>query len=860
MVSKTTNLDYKKIQYNMKKSIIILFSIFLTLTHIFANQRDSNEAYQLAQDFLNKKTQIAKLQKAPSATNSVQLVYSKMQKNKYSANYYYVFNNNDKGFVIVSGVENTTEILGYSDENIFDPQNIPENLNYLLSVYEKEIDTLGEIEIQKNTTTSSKSNSFISTSNNLAASVSPLLGGIKWNQDSPYNDLCPIYESNKRAVTGCVATGMAQVMKYHQWPITGTGSNSYTSTTHSLSLSVDFSQTTFDWANMTDSYNSNSTPIEKNAVATLMYNCGVAVKMDYAASSGAYSKEAARVLISNFGYDTNIQYIDRDYYTRDEWKAMIKEELSAARPVLYSGNSGTSGHFFVCDGYDNNDFFHFNWGWGGTSNGYFRISALDPADQGIGGSVGGYNNYQAIITGIQKPSNTSIPKYLIISNDSITYPSVPSVRNASFTIKLNSTYNIGINSFSGKLGLALYDTQNTYIADIKSNNVTNLNAGYGWSALSFTNIVIAPEVLNGNYKIYCVYKSNTENNWQIVRTEVGTPNYINLTVNSDYIYFSTPTNESPILILNSLTQTGNLYSNKIGRINATISNNGKEYNSQIKIKLQSATDPNISQLVSSKSINITAGETRELNFTDSIKLPAGNYYMSTLYSPKNESNGNEFIQLGNNTTVTVLATPTTAPILTLNTVISFPDANNVNKDKAILTAQITNTGGLYDKKMIAFIFPKTGGSSLTYIGYQSVIIDENETKNLTFQGPIDLALNEYYIKIYYQNNENVWTGFTPSSFAKLNFTLINDLTAVSEVETLKNTVVFPNPASNTINIQSVHSIRAYRIFNLIGEEILQKKTADTNEYSIQISNLKSGSYIIQIETEAGISNLKFIKQ
>ena len=191
------------------------------------------------------------------------------------------------------------------------------------------------------------------------------MGGIKWNQDSPYNNLCPIINisTSKRAVTGCVATGMAQVMKYYQWPVTGTGSNSYTTSTKHIPLSLNFSQTTFDWANMTETYNGSSSAAQKNAVATLMYNCGVSVNMDYAESSGAASTASAKALVNKFGYNPNIQHIDRRYYTRDEWKSIIKDELSAARPVLYGGDDGTSGHFFVCDGYDNNDFFHFNWGW-----------------------------------------------------------------------------------------------------------------------------------------------------------------------------------------------------------------------------------------------------------------------------------------------------------------------------------------------------------------------------------------------------------------------------------------------------------------------------------------------------------------
>lgn len=847
----------------MKKTTLFLLITLFSLGNLFAINRDSNEAYQLAQDFFNKASKNVGLKKAPSTSSSVQLVFSKTKKNELSTNYYYIFNqSNNQGFVIISGNDNTNEILGYSDENSFDPQNIPDNMKYWLSVYENEMDNLKKTDLQKNKAEVTKPTRIKSASENISVSVSPLLGGIKWNQGSPYNNLCPIINNstNERAVTGCVATGMAQVMKYYQWPITGTGANSYTTSTKQIPLSLDFSQTTFDWANMTDTYNSNSSAAQKNAVATLMYNCGVSVNMNYAESSGASARAAGTALKNNFGYDSNIQYVDRDFYTRSEWKTMIKEELSAARPVLYAGDTGSSGHFFVCDGYDNNDFFHFNWGWGGTSNGYFRISALDPADQGIGGSTGGYNNSQSIIIGIQKPTNTSTSKYLISIGDTLTYQTPSVARNAKFTIIANYVYNYGINSFVGNIGLALFDNNNTYISEITSNTVNGLNGGYWYPTYTFSNIKIANGVANGNYKIYCVFKT-AGSDWQIVRTEVGTPNYINLNVTTNSINFSTPTNESPALQLNSLTQTGNLYNNKIGRINASITNNGKEYNSFINIKLHSTIDNNISQLISSKNINITAGETRELDFNDSIKLPAGNYYLSAWVSPKNDPNANMFVQLGNNVNVTILETPTGDPILSLNSKISFPDANKVDKNMAILTAQITNSGGLYDKKLIAFIFPKAGGSSLTYIGNKNVIIDQNETKNITFQGAIDLTLNDYFVAIYYQNNQNAWAGFTPTNYAKLNFTLVNDPTAIQlPMETIKNIVIYPNPAIDQIKIQSNNTICSYRIYNLLGEAILSKKTVATNEKTINISALKHGTYIIRIETEDGIINQKFIKQ
>ena len=168
-----------------------------------------------------------------------------------------------------------------------------------------------------------------------STSVAPLLGGIKWDQGSPYNNLCPIINdsTSERAATGCVATAMAQVMKYHSWPVSGTGSNTYTPNWFTTSLSVDFSKATYDWANMTDICNSSSTAIQKDAVATLMYHAGVSVNMMYGEYSSASSLNMAKALIGYFNYDSNIQSYYRDYYSKPEWEGLIKAELNAGRPV-----------------------------------------------------------------------------------------------------------------------------------------------------------------------------------------------------------------------------------------------------------------------------------------------------------------------------------------------------------------------------------------------------------------------------------------------------------------------------------------------------------------------------------------------
>ncbi|MDD5185235.1 MAG: C10 family peptidase, partial [Paludibacter sp.] len=494
----------------MRKLILTLTYLLVFITLVFSKSRTSQEALQLVNSFINKTN--SSIQKAPASTGILHLVYTSFEKQDLSASankpYYFVYNIGvNNGFVIVSGDDRAKGILGYSDSGSFDMNTLPGNLKYWLSCYEKELKPLLNNPDSLISMTSVQSNDPKKVSS-FATSVSPLTAAIKWNQDAPYNNMCPIINSStgERAVTGCVATAMAQVMRYYTWPVQGTGTNTYTTSTKKIALTVDFSKIQYDWANMTDTYSSSSTDIQDSAVATLMYHCGVAVNMDYDQSSSAYSTNMARALIKNFGYDQNIQYLLRDYYSRSEWMALLKTELNASRPVLYAGQAPDGGHQFVCDGYDSNDFFHFNWGWGGVSNGYFELSALNPNDQGIGSSSGGYNSDQGIVTGIQKPSDTSTPHYTITTNQPLTSSAASVSRSSTFSITAKEIYNMGINTFAGSLGVALYN-DNGFVQVLKYSNVSSLPSYNGWSTLPINSITIPTTVSVGTYKHYCVYKA-----------------------------------------------------------------------------------------------------------------------------------------------------------------------------------------------------------------------------------------------------------------------------------------------------------------------------------------------------------------
>lgn len=330
---------------------------------------------------------------------------------------YYVFPNGEgKGFTVVSGDDRLPEVVGYSDKGTYDEENLPSNYVGFMKAYEEMVGQLDNGD--------SRASASIAEAKALRSSgyqqptVAPLLGSIQWNQIIPYNKMCPMYNSTDRSVTGCVATAMAQVMMYYQYPKTlQTDIPAYVSRTNHLSIPQINKGESYDWDNMLPQYASdeplNYTDAQAAAVAKLLYHCGVACEMDYGSSSGANVTPA--ILSTYFGYDSDLmQDLNRDVFTLAEWSQIMDKELTAKRPILYSGRSSGGGHEFVCDGTDGNGLYHINWGWGGYQDGYFDVTILNPdkGGAGSGSAPDGYNQYCSMIVGIA-PDNGKVDEPLV---------------------------------------------------------------------------------------------------------------------------------------------------------------------------------------------------------------------------------------------------------------------------------------------------------------------------------------------------------------------------------------------------------------------------------------------------------------
>ena len=344
----------------------------------------------------------------------------------------YIFNA-EQGFVVMAADDCVQPILGYSLTGEFVAENMPSNVRGWLQGYNDEIQYAIDNQMRATSETTRMWKELVegNAKAGKATAVVNALVQTQWDQNGfyynnggqlqmfeLYNNLCP-YDNTagERTVTGCVATAMAQIMKYWGYPSQGIGSHSYTpSTRPDLGLqSANFEETTYQWSDMPNKLTRNSTATQINAIATLMYHCGVSVDMMYDiydnGGSGAYSKDIPYALNHYFNYKPTANIQNRDSYETNAWMSMLKTELDAGRPLQYSG-SGSGGHAFICDGYDSSNKFHFNWGWSGSNDGYFELSNLNPGSGGAGGGGYVFNNDQSAIFGIEPGSTIAAPTNL----------------------------------------------------------------------------------------------------------------------------------------------------------------------------------------------------------------------------------------------------------------------------------------------------------------------------------------------------------------------------------------------------------------------------------------------------------------
>lgn len=686
--------------------------------------------------------------KMPSKSGTSMKLSFSMQTQKGEPAVYIFDRPASSGYLIVSADDTATPLLGYADSGSFDANNMPPQLEWWLSEYASQIDYASANGIK---------NTYAPIANK--KEIAPLVK-TKWNQGTPYNNLCPSV-NNVKCPSGCVATAMAQVMKFWNYPEVGTGRVTATLPSGGTGEGfINLAQKPFDWNNMIDSYSGyDYTNEQGNAVATLMQAAGYAAKMNYApGGSGALSINAAISLSKNFKYNPNIQYLQRLYFNTSEWNEIVYNELAAGRPILYGGQSTSVGHEFVCDGYDGNGYFHFNWGWGGMSDGYFILDALNPNSVGTGGGAGGgYNSRQDIIIGIQ-PSSVETDVYLTQFGN---LSASASGSNISLALNYNGNVgnwvNAGISAVKVRMGAEIVSVDNPEIKpqyvrlfsndiDIPALTLNGYNISY--QGIKGNATVSIPSILpNGKYKVtVCTQDANkTDAPWTPVCTTNGAYNFVYVTKNGSSCSVEN-FNETELSIVSAEPTTQVYYENAC-RFRLSVKNNSNlELSGGFYPVLYDGNTPAF--LGEGITMSLAPGESDNVEFVTTFELLKGVSAPTetkeyTLRFSKNASgsafyNWSKPLSMGlllrapsfNTSNYCIEGAPTREETINGQTRTAFvvPDPSEIP-----FAATITNTGTFFGSPVYTLIFNSAlSGYNLTSLAMgPTAILNRGESATVT---------------------------------------------------------------------------------------------------------------------------------
>lgn len=492
----------------MIRLFILSVAILASFLNTFADNRNRSEMLRIAQEKFATKS----MAKGSSIIdNEVKLMKDTDQFAIYGAK--------GSGFIVVSRSNTFPAIIGESTHD-FDSANIAPGFKWWMeniskSLAYRDANNMGRTAISVSTTIYP----FITT---------------KWNQDTPYNLLCPKVGSLTHGYTGCVATAMSQILKYYNYPSTSKGSGGYSTVVgNDTIVRLATINTTYKWNNMSNTYTNNSATTPANiAVAELMRDAGYGANMEYGTTgSAATNIDATKAFANNFTYNPySLKYLMKDLYTDDEWAQIIYNEIKQLRPILYGGSTKTKeGHAFVFDGINTEGNVDVNWGWGGACDGWYDIFDLTPSglgDEFNSGTTFSENN--DMILGFDPTSTASGSDFSIWATDN----------NCEFTKtadnKLNLTmtafYNVSYKSFTGDVAV-IYE--NTTTNDLTVTYFAKSKTYATYSGLGFDNentiSLDAPNIQAGSYKVYIASKATNETSWSPVRSFI-THNVISYTL------------------------------------------------------------------------------------------------------------------------------------------------------------------------------------------------------------------------------------------------------------------------------------------------------------------------------------------
>lgn len=667
----------------------------------------------------------------------------------------YVFSSTN-GFMVLPSDDVAPALLGYSDEGRYVKGENPQ-LDYWLDFYSS------RIEYALSMKTESAGHAPARRAAEARAEIQPLVM-TEWNQEAPYNDLCPKVDGHK-TVTGCVATAMSQVIRTHEYPSRPVGKNSYEWRVNYRSfevdslLSYDYDAVTFDFERMPYIYDSSSTDEERHAVAELMLACGMSVDMHYdIGDSGASTMKMGTALIEHFKYDKSIWMPVRNYYGLEEWEDLIYADLEKGLPVLYSGVGTAGGHQFICDGYAGDGYFHFNWGWGGMSNGYFLLDALNPGSLGVGGGAGGFNFNQQITLNVTPEQEDSKYTYLVYCNN---FTAKEDTATEGKEIVFGGQYyNYSLHALPAGTyyGLEIVSASGDTIRQ-EGTETLRLGPLYGQDGFS----VKWPKLADGVYTVYPALKDEY-GRWSIIHTPLDGKGPYTATVTDGIARLTreaVPEVEASDLSLNS-----RLYVDSPCSVSFTVTNDGDaEYIWKVAPALLDESG-NVVATAPELEVDLQGGDSRTIDGyvtrfepvskSASDKLTAGTYTLTII----NSTNKAEITPENRRLTVTMEEKPADTRIEVSDFTVNGGD-DVIKGSKAEFRFKLTCKEGFVDEVVHVYIFKNGYGYDVMSHTFQAPLISAGES--IEESAEIDLSSLEegrYSAIVYYGHSfEGVPTYF-----------------------------------------------------------------------------------------------------
>lgn len=737
------------------------------------------------------------------------------------------------GFLITAADDAATPLLGYSDSENFDSDNIPSGLRYMLNLYSEEIAWLKRQPTYNSIRIEESYNSYN------YEPISPLCS-TKWNQSDPYNLLCPVY-SGSRSVTGCVATAMAQIIKYHNYPAKGVGKKTYTY--NGVTMTYNYADTTFRWTSMLNTYTSSASTTQKYAVASLMYGCGVGVEMMYSPSaSGAYSENVADALKNYFNFAPSTTGIPRSIINTKSWNDMVYQSLKDKCPVYVAGGNPTGAHAFVADGYSSDGFFHINWGWGGSSDGYFLLSALDPRSQGIGGSSAGYNANGYIIT-MAQPNTTSKKQPYIFLQHTDAYQT-PSISDMTLTLPGQIVNMAAVDTkcwFGAKF--TCLDGKVVYVSEDQERSISGLQSDYSAIEVSLEKLT-----QDGEYKVEPYINAGTESNpdWRMVYRQTDAPLYYIFYKQGDKFtikQFATPDKYPSVKDMKFYSP---LYAGYPISMSVRLNNytENYEYIGNLYALLLTKDGKSAVTYMGPQIYSLMPGEEKKYSFDYSWRtsVTAGDYQLCMATTNEN----GYFVRISESMPITIKEAPSGTPEIT---VTNFgPATGLIYTDKQTFTCNVKCTSGYFAGNFYLFLF----NGSNTYLNINSitpnVYVDNGTTKSCSFDTYWNLSPNtDYYVQL---QNGNKY-------ISKVKF--CTPLTVgIDKVESDNNPFNINEPIMGKFEISAPNAISSLKLYSMSGNIMYAPVSIIDAEAELDASLLPKGVYVLQISTSEGDYTAKII--